>query len=668
MRVYLQKALIPALNQTGHLQPQNGIVATGTPKRRKRANASSTGTSHSANTAVATKDLKKVYKSLLASTAHLQLLLMERLEVLVRTVALDGAQILSLTNGALPALQIACNATTSPAGQHLQLATLALVKVAFGRYPAHRESILEDLFPLLLQLPTGKRFLRNFPVRYASACAPQTLAAWNQQIMGDLILSNGSASSNNNNSHTYKPTTIQMMTALVLQLVQSVVTKPHYIIQGEHQQQDQQQQMRWSSGLQACQSVADYFCDQLLKRCTTAAGAEFRAVLTHTVEDLLTVFLIPEYPAAEILLGSLVQRLLRDVSPDKGSKSKNSVVQSYTTVAFDALGKICAVQARILAMQRPLSMCTEVRELDDDDDDEAESPQQPRIQCYCQQDETSSKTGLLVGCVGCKTFYHGRCVGVSTKGEEWYCDACRLGHIFLRERAKFENVNGESLLDKTYTLRHAFQAALAHRLGVDGIQDAQQVHLARWIGELESRAAASADSKSSNKSHQQHPMVTELLLYWDKAGPSGEILTEEGSCRLIMNLACETSPLMRSFRSQIRYLLKLAEDDSSHALRKLSLKAIEKVCNLLLPLLFRLPNIFLIVSNYFLLAHADCRGRSEPNAPPNHYQVCFSSAHRRSYFSARGGPVISWSLCHTFASICKCLSQLVAASAYGHRC
>lgn len=78
----------------------------------------------------------------------------------------------------------------------------------FSRYEKHRELILEDIFASLARLPTTKRNLRSFKcVSYyftASTCAGCT--------MYHFRLSNGSS--------------VQMVTALILQLVQCIVALP----------------------------------------------------------------------------------------------------------------------------------------------------------------------------------------------------------------------------------------------------------------------------------------------------------------------------------------------------------------------------------------------------------------------------------------------------------
>ena len=491
---------------------------------------------------------------------------MDRFERLVQQLPLDDQQILLLTNGTLPALEIDCNsspptAKSIPPAQQLQLASIAIITAAFRKYPLHRDTVLEDLFPLMLSLPTGKRSLRAFHVRYQSAATPSALENLNAEMIGPL-LSNGSP-----------PHFIQMMTALVLSLVQACVVRPTYQeVDGEGEQQQQQQVGRLQSGLQTAQAVADSFVAQLLKRCTRTKGggaSEYRPILANLVEDLLLVLIIPEYPAAEQLLSALLRRLNQDLmraSPVFGVKQAQAAETTYLNCVFDAMGKICAVQARILATARskPIRMITDVPM-------STASDGEPEVNCHCEQKRDDV---FKVECERCNTLFHGLCVGITDTDslpEEWSCDGCCLGKIAAREQRKLGAEVAE-YIDQNYVLHHSFQAVTAHKLGVD-MEDAVHFHLARWVDELE-RRGLDDDSLTS----RPRKIVAQLLEYWDVPGPGAEALTEEGGVRVVLALLANTSPLFRSFRKQIGFLLKIMADESTHSLRRLSLKVIEKVC------------------------------------------------------------------------------------------
>lgn len=338
LRLHLTKHLVPALNQTGHFVGAASAAEPTSPGGKKRRRSSG----NAGAGVVPPKDLKKVYKHI-HNTIQLQLVLMDRFERLIQQLPLDDQQILLLANGALPALEIDCSASPPPSksvppAQQLQLASIGIITAAFRKYPLHRDTILEDLFPVMLNLPTGKRSLRAFPVSYESAASPSALEALNAQTVGSLL------------GNQELPHYIQMMTALVMSLVQACVVRPTYPAVEENEQGEPQPPGRLQSGLQSAQAIADSFVAQLLKRCTRTKGgevSEFRPVLANLVEDLLLVLIIPEYPAAELLVSALQLRLNQDLTRASPVFNKQTQIQAeatYLNSAFDAMGKICMVR------------------------------------------------------------------------------------------------------------------------------------------------------------------------------------------------------------------------------------------------------------------------------------------------------------------------------------
>ena len=87
--------------------------------------------------------------------------------------------------------------------------SLGLLQAVFGRYPQHRALLLEDVLALLPKLPQGKRGLRTFRLHYRAL----TLGSEGQNI--------------------------QVVTALVLLLLQSAVTRPRRLLRA----------LAWGAGL-----------------------------------------------------------------------------------------------------------------------------------------------------------------------------------------------------------------------------------------------------------------------------------------------------------------------------------------------------------------------------------------------------------------------------------
>ena len=570
-RLHLTQNIIPSWNQAG--PPTTSRVTTAaaaetTPKKRRR---SSSSTPPANSTAI--KEWKKVYK-LVLSTLPSFLVLMERLQALLNAnkVSLDDQPLLMLTNAATASLEMDCAVASSynsptnttplgvpaPWGPQVQVASINLLTAAFGKYSKHREIILEDFYGLLLKLPSGKRSLRAFEIRYSSVMVPQALMRRNAQWVGQLLVKTCPLDTN-------QPHRIQMMTVLILQLLQASVVRPVY---ETVEDEDGTQEVRLRSGLAQCQNVADYLAAALLQRCSrkeaSGAASEFRPILSNLVDDLLAVLLIPEYAAAEIMLLAIVRRINHDIQSGSRFKS-NTLEATYLNLVFDALGKINAVQARLLAFHRdrPLEMKLCLSQPDSEED---------VFDCYCQK---TREANLNIQCDNCKLCWHGPCVSTYQEmmRDEWICDGCRLGRVATGERQKFgHNQDVPMLLDDIYAMRKTFLSTLSHRSGVTGLGPAISLHLARWVDELETKYGRTAKAAT-------RVVVHGILDYWEKGVPaanSGDNLTEEGEIRVILALLAQTSPLLLSFRNEMKFLINLLSDNVPSSLRKLSIKAIER--------------------------------------------------------------------------------------------
>uniref|UniRef100_G3PXA1 Nipped-B protein n=1 Tax=Gasterosteus aculeatus aculeatus TaxID=481459 RepID=G3PXA1_GASAC len=159
----------------------------------------------------------------------------------------------------------------------LQLCAITLVTAVFSRYEKHRQLILEEIFTSLARLPTSKRSLRNFRL---------------------------------NNDSDEEPLHIQMVTALVLQLIQCVVRLPsERDAEGEHNKKVDKDVFITNS-YETAMRTAQNFLSVFLKKCGSKQGEDdYRPLFENFVHDLLSAVNRPEWPAAELLL-SLLGRLL----------------------------------------------------------------------------------------------------------------------------------------------------------------------------------------------------------------------------------------------------------------------------------------------------------------------------------------------------------------------
>ncbi|BFZ16564.1 hypothetical protein BsWGS_19603 [Bradybaena similaris] len=197
----------------------------------------------------------------------------------------------------------------------LQLNAMKLVTTVFSRYSKHRQLILEDIFASLARLPSSKRNLRNYRL-------------------------------NSDES-------IQMVTALALQLIQCVVklpeSDPEKPAQGEEDKNKKNKSANTDvnslvksdndvliiTSYETAMRTGYNFLSVFLKKCTTKGEEDYRHLFENFVQDLLTTVNKPEWPASELLLSLLGRILVQQFS----SKSTD---MSLRVASLEYLGIVAA--------------------------------------------------------------------------------------------------------------------------------------------------------------------------------------------------------------------------------------------------------------------------------------------------------------------------------------
>nr|XP_043881664.1 nipped-B-like protein A isoform X1 [Solea senegalensis] len=186
----------------------------------------------------------------------------------------------------------------------LQLCAIKLVTAVFSRYEKHRQLILEEIFTSLARLPTSKRSLRNFRL--------------------------------NSSDQDGEPMYIQMVTALVLQLIQCVVHLPSDRDIFEENDSKVDQDVLITNSYETAMRTAQNFLSVFLKKCGSKQGEEdYRPLFENFVQDLLSTVNKPEWPAAELLL-SLLGRLLVHQFSNKQTE------MALRVASLDYLGTVAA--------------------------------------------------------------------------------------------------------------------------------------------------------------------------------------------------------------------------------------------------------------------------------------------------------------------------------------
>ncbi|XP_039299042.1 nipped-B-like protein [Nilaparvata lugens] len=211
----------------------------------------------------------------------------------------------------------------------LQLSALKLVTTIFMKYEKHRKLLLDDILASMARLPSSKRSLRSYRV----------------------------------SSEEY----IQMLTALVLQLIQCMVILPHNL-DSKQGQNSVDPDVVIVSMFSAARHTAKNFLYVFLAKCSSKSEEiDYRPLFENFVQDLLTTVNKPEWPAAELML-SVLGALLVANFVNKGLE------MSLRVASLDYLG-VVAARLRKDAVQSNLRLSTidqiieEIKTEENKDDD-----------------------------------------------------------------------------------------------------------------------------------------------------------------------------------------------------------------------------------------------------------------------------------------------------------
>ncbi|CAE1178724.1 SCC2 [Acanthosepion pharaonis] len=190
----------------------------------------------------------------------------------------------------------------------MQLNAMKLVTIIFSKYDKHRQLILEDIFASLARLPSSKRNLRHYRLNAEES--------------------------------------IQMVTALALQLIQCVVKvpKPKPIIHdltGEEKPPEKNSKGKTDNDVlivtsyETAMRTGYNFLSVFLKKCTAKGEDDYRPLFENFVQDLLSTVNKPEWPASELLLSLLGRILVQQFS-------NKSTDMSLRVASLEYLGIVAA--------------------------------------------------------------------------------------------------------------------------------------------------------------------------------------------------------------------------------------------------------------------------------------------------------------------------------------
>ncbi|RHY21545.1 hypothetical protein DYB36_002019 [Aphanomyces astaci] len=213
---------------------------------------------------------------------HVTSAFMETVEELVTGLKLQDSWILSLSRAVVDTFSLEGSQASQANICLLQVRASVLVRGLFLHNPTHRPLLMDDIFAVLLKLPTTKRHMRTFKL-----------------------------SSHGGDVH------VQMISMMLVTLAQASVRV----------------------SMDAVRDTARVIVHSLVQKCMKKDEShDFRQTFEHFVDDLLAMLPSPEWPAVHVILEALSGGLTNLMAQQKTNKLESQ----SSLLALHLLGKICA--------------------------------------------------------------------------------------------------------------------------------------------------------------------------------------------------------------------------------------------------------------------------------------------------------------------------------------
>ncbi|CAI5739307.1 unnamed protein product [Hyaloperonospora brassicae] len=206
----------------------------------------------------------------------------------------------------------------------LQQSALSILRSVFVRYRHHQESLLGDIVEVMIKLPTAKRTLRTVKLLNSTNAVQQ---------ISVLAVSMIQASASVSKPVLEDGTSIHSRASIV-----EASSTPSAVSEDK----DEQRYDAVERTLVDTRNSARSFVQKFLRACwKKTEERDHRVTLDHFVEDLLVMFVRPEWVGAEYLLEAL-SSLLASTLHANISKNMKQPDSHQTVAAINTVGKICA--------------------------------------------------------------------------------------------------------------------------------------------------------------------------------------------------------------------------------------------------------------------------------------------------------------------------------------
>ncbi|KAJ6734812.1 EXPRESSED PROTEIN-RELATED [Salix purpurea] len=423
--------------------------------------------------------------------------------------------------------------------QLLQMKAIGLICGIFYSYIQHRPYIIDEIVQLLWKLPSSKRALRAYHL-------PDE-----------------------------EQRQIQMITALLIQLVQSSANLPEALRQASSGNSILEVSLDASYPIKSHEAATETCClfwTRVLQRFTTVKNqdaSELKVMMENLVTDLLATLNLPEYPSSSPILEVLCVLLLQNA----GLKSKDVSARS---MAIDFLGTIAA------RLKQDALICSGnkfwiLQELSRGDDVDLSFPKDAC--CVCLDGRVENR---LFMCPGCRRMFHADCMGMrehEAPNRSWHCMICLSKNQLLvlqsysdshyKEEEKIDNIRSKnnSVASDTVTKAEIVQQMLLNYLqDVVSADDAylfvRWFYLCLWYKD---------DPKSKQKSMYHLTRLKSNLIVRD-SGTAFSLLTRDSVKKIALALG-QNSSFCRGF-DKILHMLLASLRENSPIIRAKALRAV----------------------------------------------------------------------------------------------
>ncbi|CAK7338590.1 unnamed protein product [Dovyalis caffra] len=361
---------------------------------------------------------------------------------------------------------------------------------------------------------------------------------------------------------------IQMITALLIQLVQSSANLPDALRQASSGNSILEISLDASYPIKSHEAATETCClfwTRVLQRFTTVKNqdaSELKVMMENLVTDLLTTLNLPEYPASSPILEVLCVLLLQNA----GLKSKDISARS---MAIDFLGTIAA------RLKQDVLICSRnkfwiLQELSSGDDFDQNYPKDAC--CVCLDGRVEKK---LFMCPGCRRLFHADCMGMrehEAPKRSWNCVICLCKNQLLvlqsfcnshcKDEEKKDNILSKKNLDASDTVT---KSEIVQQMLLNYLQDvvsADDAHLfVRWFD----------DPKSQQKFMYYLTRLKSNLIVRD-SGTAFSMLVRDSVKKIALALG-QNSSFCRGF-DKILHMLLASLRENSPVIRAKALRAV----------------------------------------------------------------------------------------------